>query len=80
MAKMLMLKFLLRKQTYWGTKIDGRMEDETVWLSLNQISELFKRDKSTISRHIKNVFSEGELAQDSVVAKYATTASDTKNY
>jgi len=56
------------------------MAGEAVWLSLDQISELFKRDKPTISRHIKSVFSERELTQDSVVAKYATTASDTKNY
>ena len=49
------------------------MEDETVWLSLNQIAELFERDKSVISRHIKNVFEERELSKDSVVAKIATT-------
>lgn len=62
------------------TKIDVRMEDETVWLSLDQMAELFQRDKSTISRHIKNVFEEGELDKNSVVANYATTASDGKTY
>ena len=62
------------------TKIDVRMEDETVWLTLDQMSVLFQRDKSTISRHIKNIFSEGELDRNSVVAKFATTASDGKTY
>jgi hypothetical protein len=62
------------------TKIDVRMENETVWLSLDKMAELFQRDKSTISRHIKNVFEEGELEQNSVVAKFATTAADGKNY
>lgn len=62
------------------TKIDVNIQNETVWLSLDLMAELFQRDKSTISRHIKNIFSEGELATDSVVAKYATTAADGKTY
>jgi hypothetical protein len=62
------------------TKIEVRMEGETVWLTLNQLAELFQRDKSVISRHIKNVFEEGELLLDSVVANYATTAADGKTY
>ena len=61
-------------------QLEVRMEDETVWLSLNQIAELFERDKSVISRHIKNVFEEKELSRDSVVAKIATTGSDNKIY
>ena len=61
-------------------KIDVRLDDETVWLSLDQLATLFQRDKSTISRHIKNVFEEGELAPDSVVANFATTAADDKTY
>ena len=61
-------------------QLEVRMEDETVWLSLNQIAELFERDKSVISRHIKNVFEERELSKDSVVAKIATTGSDNKIY
>jgi len=61
-------------------KIDVRMENETVWLSLDQMAELFQRDKSTISRHVKNVFGEGELSRDSVVVNYATTATDGKTY
>lgn len=62
------------------TKVEVRMEGETVWLTLNQLTELFQRDKSVISRHIKNVFEEGELDPDSVVAKNATTAADGKTY
>ena len=54
------------------TKIDVNMHDETVWLSLDQMSDLFARDKSTISRHIKNIFEEGELSRESTVAKFAT--------
>ena len=62
------------------TKVEVRMEGETVWLTLNQLTELFQRDKSVISRHIKNVLEEGELQTNSVVAKYATTAADGKTY
>lgn len=62
------------------TKINVNMQDETVWLSLDQMAELFQRDKSTISRHIKKIFEEGELQQDSVVANFATTAADGKVY
>ena len=54
------------------TKIDVHMENETVWLSLDQMAELFQRDKSTISRHIKNVFAEGELQENATVANFAT--------
>ena len=46
------------------TKIETTFDEDTVWLSLNQMAELFQRDKSTISRHIKNVFSEGELVRE----------------
>lgn len=61
-------------------KLDVHFEDETVWLTLDQMASLFSRDKSTISKHIKNIFTEGELAQQSVVANFATTASDGKTY
>lgn len=54
------------------TEIEVRLNQETVWLSLNQMAELFQRDKSVISRHISNVFKEDELSQDSVVANFAT--------
>ena len=62
------------------TKIDVHMENETVWLSLDQMAELFQRDKSTISRHIKHIFEEGELTREAVVANFATTATDGKTY
>ena len=55
------------------TRVDAVLKDETVWLSLNQMADLFQRDKSTISRHIKNIFAEGELDKRVVVAKFATT-------
>lgn len=54
------------------TKIEVTFDEDTVWLSLEQMAELFQRDKSTISRHIKNIFSEGELRQEATVAKFAT--------
>lgn len=62
------------------TRLQVRLEGETVWLSLNQMVDLFQRDKSVISRHIKNIFGEGELVRDSVVAESATTAADGKTY
>ena len=61
-------------------KLNVNMRDDTVWLSLDQMAELFGRDKSTVSRHISNIFSEGELLRDSVVANFATTAADGKIY
>ena len=62
------------------TKIETTFDEDTVWLSLDQMAELFQRDKSTISRHIKNIFKEGELQRNSVVANFATTATDGKTY
>jgi hypothetical protein len=62
------------------TKIETAYDEDTVWLSIDQMAELFQRDKSTISRHIKNIFSEGELVRESVVANFATTAADEKTY
>ena len=62
------------------TKVETTFDGGTVWLSIDQMAELFQRDKSTISRHIKNIFTEGELQRDSVVAKFATTAADRKDY
>ena len=61
-----------------NVKLEVNMQDETVWLSLEQMSELFDRDKSVISRHIKNILEE-EL-DNSVVANFATTAKDGKKY
>ncbi len=63
-----------------AANIQLRAADGTVWLTLNQIADLFGRDKSVISRHIKAILDDGELAQQSVVARYATTAADSKTY
>ena len=60
------------------TKIEVKLQNETVWLSLDQMAELFQRNKSTISRHIKNVFEEGELQPDSTVAFFATVQTEGK--
>jgi hypothetical protein len=61
-------------------KIDVRLENETVWLTQEQMQNLFGKSKATISEHIKNVFDEGELDKDSVVRNFRTTASDGKSY
>ena len=63
-----------------SVKLDVQFEEETIWLTLNQMTSLFERDKSVISRHLTNIFKTGELLRDSVVAKNATTASDGKVY
>ncbi len=62
------------------TKIDVKMEDETVWLSIDQMAELFQRDRSVIGKHVRNVFKEGELNKESVWANFAHTAKDGKVY
>ena len=62
------------------TRVQVRIDRETAWLSLNQLADLFQRDKSVVSRHIANIFEEGELRRDSVVAEFATTAADGKTY
>ena len=63
-----------------STQIEVQFEGDTFWLNLNQISSLFDRDKSVISRHLSTIFASGELIRDSVVAKNATTAKDGKSY
>ena len=73
-------EFLLYKTEDGRVRIQTRLENETVWLSINQMAELFGVDKSGISRHLKNVFESGELSRDSVVAVFATTAADGKTY
>ncbi len=60
------------------TRIEVRLENETVWLSQAQISDLFQRERSVITKHIRNIFEEGELVEESVVANFATTAADGK--
>ena len=59
------------------TKLNVNMRDETVWLSLEQMAELFGRDKSTISRHVRNIFAEGELSISETVANFATVQTET---
>ena len=67
---------VLFKDPDGAVRLDVRLERETVWLSLDQMAKLFRRDKSVISRHLRNVFSTRELDRKSVVAKNATTAAD----
>jgi hypothetical protein len=62
------------------TRIEVKFERDTVWLNLNQMAQLYGRDKSVISRHLTNIAKEGELDIEAVVAKNATTASDGKTY
>lgn len=61
-------------------KLEVRLENETVWLSIDEMSQLFGRDISVIGKHIRNIFKEGELVKNSVWAKFAYTASDEKVY
>ncbi len=58
------------------TKVEATFDGDTVWLSLDQMAELFQRDKSTVSRHIKNIYSEGELQQSATVANFATVQTE----
>ncbi len=62
------------------TQIEVRLEGETVWLSQAQMSELFQTTKQNISLHLRNIFAERELEEDSVVKYYLTTAADSKRY
>lgn len=62
------------------TKIETTFDGDTVWLSIDQMAELFQRDRSVIGKHIRNIFKEGELEKSSVWAKFAYTASDGKDY
>ena len=73
-------QFLLYQTPDGDSQIEVKLQNNTVWLSLDQMAELFQRNKSTISRHIKNVLEDGELEADSVIANFATTATDGKNY
>lgn len=62
------------------TKVEATFDNETVWLSIDQMAELFQRDRSVIGKHVRNVFKEGELVKDTVWAKFAYTAADGKDY
>ena len=73
-------QFLLYQTPDGDSQIEVKLQNDTVWLSLDQMAELFQRNKSTISRHVKNVLEDGELEEKLVVAFFATTASDSKTY
>ena len=62
------------------TDIEVKMQDETVWLTQQQLVELYQSSKSNVSEHIKHIFEEGELDEEAVVRKFRTTASDGKKY
>jgi len=72
MADLINNQMIIFKTTDEQIAVDVHFDGETTWLNLDQMAELFERDKSTISRHIKNIFEEGELERDSTVAKFAT--------
>lgn len=61
-------------------KIETTFDEDTDWLSIDQMAELFQRDRSVIGKHVRNVFKEGELVRESVWAKFAYTATDGKVY
>lgn len=75
-----MTNFILYKTPDNKVSINVQIEDDTVWLTQDQMAELFDKSKKTISEHIVNIFNEGELDEDSVVRKFQITASDGKNY
>lgn len=62
------------------TNINVKIEDETVWLTQQQLVELYQSSKANVSEHIKHIFEEGELDEEAVVRKFRTTASDGKKY
>ncbi len=60
------------------SSLDVHLQEETVWLTQAQMTELFQRNKRTVSEHIRNIFTEGELDEPSVVRNFRTTAADGK--
>ena len=75
-----MSEIIIYKAKDGHIELTVKLSEETVWLSLNQLTELFGRDKSVISRHLSNIFKEQELVKAKVVANFATNASDGKVY
>jgi hypothetical protein len=73
-------QFLVYQTEDGKLKLDVRFEGETVWLTQQHMAELFQTSKQNIGQHLKSIFAEGELAPDSVVKKFFTTAADGKNY
>ncbi len=80
MKKKLPHEIIIYQTSDGAIELKGDVSQETIWATLDQISSVFGRDKSVISRHLNNIFKEGELRRDSVVAKIATTAADGKTY
>ncbi len=73
-------EFILYQTEDGRTKLEVRFKNETVWLTQAQISDLFQRERSVITKHIRNIFDEGELVEQAVCANYAQTAADGKIY
>lgn len=73
-------EILIYQNSEGNIKIDVHLEDETVWLTQLQLCELFQKSKATVSEHIKHIFEESELNENSVVRNFRTTASDGKTY
>ena len=73
-------EIVIYKTSQNEVELKVQLDKETVWLSLDQMTTLFNRDKSVISRHIRNIFEEKELSRNAVVANFATTAKDGKIY
>ena len=69
-------QFLLYQTPNGDSQIEVKLQDDTVWLSLDQMAELFQRNKSTISRHIKNVLEDGELQEEATIANFATVQNE----
>src|SRR3972149_7523761 len=72
--------FLIYQSEDGATRIDVMLEAETLWLNQKQVTEVFGKAKGTISEHIKHIFEDGELEEDSVVRLFRTTAADGKQY
>ena len=73
-------EILIYQNPEGNIKIDVRLKEDTVWLTQAQLCELFQKSKATISEHIKNIFKESELGENSVVRNFRTTANDGKSY
>ncbi len=69
-------QFLLYQTPDGDSQIEVKLQNDTVWLSLDQMAELFQRNKSTISRHIKNVLEDGELQEEATIANFATVQNE----
>ncbi len=73
-------QFLVYRAEDGQVKIDVRLDNETVWLTQQQMADLFQSSKQNIGQHLKNIFEEGELTEDSVVKDFFTTAADRNHF